>query len=125
MKIRLQEGLPYITATLTYRGQQLALDKVILDTGSTGTIFSADRVLAMGLLPEPLDTLHRVWGVRGAEFVFTKRLDQLAVGELAVSDFEIEVGAMEYEIELDGIVGLDFMMHAGAVIDLARMEVRR
>ena len=47
------------------------------------------------------------------------------MGELAVSDFEIEVGAMDYEIELDGILGLDFMMEAGAVIDLAQMEVRR
>jgi hypothetical protein len=123
VKIRLQDGLPYVTATLTYRGRQLALDKVILDTGSTGTVFSADRVPAIGLLPEPLDALHRVWGVRGAEFVFTKPLDRLAVGELAVDRFEIEVGAMEYEIDLDGIIGLDYLMQAGAVIDLGRLEV--
>lgn len=31
VKIRLHEGLPYITVSLTYRGQQLTLKKVILD----------------------------------------------------------------------------------------------
>jgi len=32
MRIRIHEELPYITVTLTYRGQQITLDNVILDT---------------------------------------------------------------------------------------------
>lgn len=58
----------------------------------------------------------------GAEFVFTKRVDRLSVGELSVQDFEIEVGAMDYGFEMDGIVGMDFLMEVGAIIDLARLE---
>jgi hypothetical protein len=125
MKIRVQEGLPYVTVSLTYRGQQITLEKVILDTGSAGTIFPTDRVSAIGLLPEPHSTLHRIRGVGGAEFVFRKRVDSLALGELQVNDFEVEVGAMEYGFDIEGIVGMDFLLQAGAVIDLAQLEIYR
>ena len=125
MKIRIQDGLPYVTATLTYRGQQLVLDKVVLDTGSAGTIFPVEKVAAIGLLPEPHDALHRIRGVGGAEFVFTKRVDSLALGELQVSGFEIEVGAMEYGFDIEGIIGMDFLTQARAIMDLSRMEIYR
>src|ERR1041384_2654676 len=102
MKIRLQNGLPYIGASLTYQGQQLALEIVLLDTGSAGVIFSTDKLLVIGLQYAPEDMAHRIRGVGGAEFVFTKRLDRLSVGELRVDNFEIEVGAMDYGFEIEG-----------------------
>lgn len=57
------------------------------------------------------------------EFVFTKRVDHLAIGELQVNDFKIEVGAMDYGFSMDGILGMDFLIAIGAIIDLHRMEV--
>lgn len=125
MKIRIHDGLPYVTATLTYRGQQVVLGQVLLDTGSAGTIFSADKVLAVGLQLEPDDVIHRISGVGGAEFVFTKRVDGLALAELAVDNFEIEVGAMAYGFDIEGIVGMDFLRQVEASIDLARLEIYR
>ena len=95
----------------------------MLDTGSAGTIFSTDKVLALGLQYEPDDIVHRIRGVGGAEFVFTKRIDRLAVDELQVTEFDIEVGAMDYGLEIDGIIGMDFLTQVGAVIDLARLEI--
>jgi hypothetical protein len=68
MKVRLDHGLAYIAATLTYRGRALVLGDVILDTGSAGTIFSADRLLEVGVVPEPQDAVHRIRGVGGTEF---------------------------------------------------------
>jgi hypothetical protein len=124
MEIRVQDGLPYITASLSYRGQQITLDKVLLDTGSMGTIFSADKMDTIDLLPESDDRIRQIRGVGGKEFVFTKRIDGLTVGELQVGNFEIEVGAMEYGFEIDGIVGMDFLLQTGAVIDLTQMEIR-
>lgn len=123
MKIHIQRGLPYVTASLSYRGQELTLNDVVLDTGSAGTIFSAERVSEIDLVPEPHDVIYQVRGVGGAEFVFTKQLSRLTVGELQVDDFNIEVGAMEYGIDVEGIVGLDFLIEAHAVIDLAELEV--
>jgi hypothetical protein len=88
MRVRLKDGLPYVEVSLIYRGQQITFENVRLDTGSGGTIFSADRVLAIGLHLEPNDFIHRIRGIGGAEFVFTKPLDRLTLGPLSVSDFE-------------------------------------
>ncbi len=123
MKIRLQDGLPYVTASLTYQGHQLSLENVLLDTGSAGAIFPTDKVVTIGLEYAPDDMVHRIRGVGGAEFVFAKHIDRLAVGELQVDDFEIEVGAMDYGFEIDGIIGMDFLVGVGAIIDLAQLEI--
>ena len=125
MRIQVQDGLPYVTVTLQYRGQQLDLANVLLDTGSAGTLFATDQVLAVGLQYEAHDPVHRIRGVGGAEFVFIKRIDRLSVGELQVSDFDIEVGAMDYGFAIDGIIGTDFLLQVGAIIDLSRLEIRR
>jgi hypothetical protein len=123
MKIRLQDGLLFIPTSLTYQGQQVTLDNVLLDTGSAGTIFSTDKVLVVGLQYEANDTVHRIHGVGGSEFVFTKRVDRLTVNGLHIDAFEVELGAMDDGIEIDGIIGLDFLISVGAVIDLAQLEV--
>lgn len=123
MKIRVEDGLLYITVSLTYRGQSLQIEKALLDTGSAGTVFSADSVLAIGLRYEMSDSVHRIRGVGGAEFVFSKQIDRLAVNELEVRDVVVEIGAMDYGFEIDGIVGLDFLLHVGALIDLAHLEI--
>ena len=123
MRIRLQDGLPYVTATLTYRGQQMSFRNVLLDTGSAGVIFSTDRILTIGLTYEPEDMVHRIRGVGGTEFVFTKRVDNLAVGELRVSNFQVEIGAMDYGFDIDGIIGMDFPIQVGAIIDLSKLEI--
>lgn len=123
MNIRIQEGLPYVTVTLHYRRQQLRLNKVLLDTGSAGTIFAVDKLDAINLLPEPHDDIHQIRGVGGTEFVFTKEIEKLSLDTLHVSPFEIEVGAMDYGFDLDGIVGMDFLMQTRAIVDLAKLII--
>lgn len=89
MKIRLEGGLPFVTTTLSYGGRELSLDRVLLDTGSAGSVFSADDLSRLGLLPEPQDRIRRIRGVGGTEFVFTKRLDSLLLGDMRVDTFDI------------------------------------
>ena len=108
---------------LEFRGKQITVDRVLIDTGSGGTIFSTDKMLLIGLQIEPEDSIYRIRGVGGSEFVFAKRVEQLSLGELRVSNFDIEVGALAYGFELDGIVGVDFLRQTGAVIDFIRLEV--
>ncbi len=119
-EIRIREGLPHVSMSLYHRSRRLDLENVLLDTGSASSIFSADRLLDIDLRCEPTDILNRIRGVGGTEFVFSKTIDRLALGDLTIADFEIEVGAMDYgfNFELEGIVGMDFLEHVGAVIDL-------
>src|SRR5215510_8208319 len=123
MNIQVQDGLSYVTVTLLYGGQQLDLTNALLDTGSAGTLFAADQVLAVGIQYEANDPVQRIRGIGGTEFVFVKRVDRLSVDELQVSDFAIEVGAMNYGFAIDGIIGTDFLLQVRAVIDLSRLEI--
>lgn len=124
MKIRLAQGLAYVEVVLTFRGRSLGIRDTILDTGSASSMFSADRLLEIGIVPEPGDALHRIRGVGGTEFAFAKRLDFLAVGGMNVADFEIEVGAMDYGFPADGILGLDYLLRVGAIVDLRDLNLR-
>lgn len=124
MKIELRGGLLYVPVHLEYGDQVLQLDDVILDTGSAGSIFSADALLNIELVPEPHDRIRRIRGVGGVEFVFTKRLDLVAVDDLHARDFEVEVGALDYGFAIEGILGADFLLQVGAVIDLNARELR-
>ncbi len=55
MKIRLDNGLPFVEITIEQDGARLVLNQVLLDTGSAGCIFSADKLLEIGLAYEPGD----------------------------------------------------------------------
>lgn len=123
MKLRLEHGLLFVDAQLVFRGSALQMRQVILDTGSAGSIFSADRLSEIGLQYEPNDRVHRIHGVGGSEFVFTKHVASLAIAELSLTDFEIEVGAMDYGFIFDGIIGVDFLVRVGAVIDMQALEL--
>lgn len=124
MKLRLEHGLPFVTLSISYRGSSLELSHVLLDTGSASSIFAVDRLSSIGLLPEPRDILKRIRGVGGVEFVFTKRVKRISLGDWAVEDFEIEVGAMDYGFPIEGLLGVDFLRAAQAVVDLAELEIR-
>jgi hypothetical protein len=50
LTIRLRGGLPYVTASLLHHGRRILTEDVVLDTGSAGTVFAADKVSAIGLL---------------------------------------------------------------------------
>ena len=113
MKVRLQDGLLFVTVLVVYQGQTAELTEVLLDTGSAGTVLAVDRLLDIGVRLEPQDTIRRVYGVGGSEFVFTKQVDRLLAGDLAVRDFEVQVGALAYGFQLDGIMGLDFLLAVG------------
>ncbi|WP_145333766.1 retropepsin-like aspartic protease [Paenibacillus xylanexedens] len=123
MKIADIYGLPFISVQLVYRGKKLTLKKVLLDTGSASTLLNADVVMDIGMIPEENDVVNTIRGVGGIEYVYTKSLDSIDVDGTVVEDFEIEIGSMDYGLEIDGILGFNFMKQTGAVINLNSMEI--
>lgn len=111
------------SASLFYSGKQLICENVLIDTGSARTVFSIGRVLEIGIQPEPNDAVRELIGIGGTEFVFIKQLDILSLGGFQMADFQVEIGAMDYGFEMDGIIGLDFLLRAKMKIDLDRLEV--
>ena len=88
-----------------------------------GSVFSADALEPLGFEPAETDIIRQIRGVGGSEFVYSKRVEALAVGEMAVQDFEIQVGAMYYGFPINGIVGVDFLLATQAIVDLQRLVV--
>ncbi len=99
------------------------MEKVLVDTGSSGTVLSVDRLADIGIKEHPDDINLTVLGIGGTESVFCKHIERLQVDSLIVEDFEVEVGGMDYGIPMDGIIGLDFLLQVGAVIDLSRLRI--
>ena len=123
MPLTLSDNLPFTTVTVTYQGTTVDIPHVLVDTGSAATLLAADIVSAIGIVPLPEDILHTLRGVGGTEVVFTRRLDSLQVGEHRLTNFEIEVGGMDYGFEMHGILGMDFLTQAGAIINLREMTI--
>lgn len=123
MKIDIQYGLPFVEIEVTFRGKKLSLNKVLLDTGSAGTILNANVVEDIGVVPEKNDIVDTIRGVGGVEYVYVKNFDSIQFNEISQKDFEVEIGNMDYGMTIDGILGFDFISAAKLVIDTDKMLV--
>ncbi|MNW37920.1 hypothetical protein D3C74_149740 [compost metagenome] len=65
-------GLPFVSMTVVFRGRELKLEKVLLDTGSASTLLNADIVQEIDMVPERNDVVDIIRGVDGVEYVHTK-----------------------------------------------------
>lgn len=123
MKISEIYGLPFISIKLEFRGELLQLEKVLLDTGSASTLLNADAVREVGMVPEEDDLVEIIRGVGGIEYVYTKSLDSITVDGTTINEFQVEIGNMDYGLEIDGILGFNFMKQTGVVINTNLMEL--
>jgi predicted aspartyl protease len=123
MKITECYGLPFVTIAIEFRGQRLKLDNVLIDTGSASTLLNADIVRDIGIIPEMDDIVETIRGVGGVEYVYTKIINSIAFGETVTKDFQVEIGSMQYGLEMNGIIGFNLLKLVGAKIDVDAMEV--
>lgn len=123
MQLHVRDNLPFVTVRLTFGGKSIEIPNVLVDTGSGGTIFSIDLLSKIGIVPQADDALLTIQGIGGKEVVFVRRVEALQVGDFSFEDFEIEVGSLDYDLPLDGILGMDFLIPAGAQIDLKTLEL--
>ena len=114
MQLALKDNLPFVHLKIGYRGTEIEIADVLVDTGSATTILAADQVAKIGIMPEPSDILFTIRGVGGIEAVFTRQVDYLKMDRRKIMGFEIEVG---------GILGTDFLLRTGAIVNLHDLEL--
>lgn len=110
---------------IVHNDKSIVVNNVLIDTGSGGTVFKMDIVEELDITIEPSDTIETIQGVGGCEFVYKKKIEKIKIGDLEVEDFKVEVGAMDYGFEINGIIGIDFLIRIKAIVDLARMTIKR
>lgn len=123
MQLTLTDELPFITITVAYQGAVVDIPNVLVDTGSATTLLSADWMSQIGLTPQPDDTLYTIRGVGGIEVVFTRLVDYLQLDQHRLNPFQIEVGGMDYGFDINGILGMDALRQAGAILNLRQLEI--
>ena len=123
MQLTLIHDLPFITVTAAYQNKSVDIPNVLVDTGSGTTILSVDWVRAIQIRASLEDELFTIRGVGGREAVFARVLDYLQVGEHKITNFEVELGGMDYGFEINGILGMNFLKKVGAIINLQTMEL--
>jgi predicted aspartyl protease len=123
MQLTLKDDLPFISLTVAYQGTEIEVPHILVDTGSASTILSADWMRQIGIVPQPEDTLYTIRGVGGTEVVFTRQVDYLQLGQQRLNQFQLEVGGMDYGFEINGILGMDALLQAGAILDLRQLEL--
>lgn len=121
MNLYIKHQLPFVQLRIWYKGQSLLLDKVLVDTGSASTIFKMDIVQDIGITAEKDDVLGSISGVGGSEFVFLKTVDSIEMNGIHIKDFTIDVGLMDYGINIDGIIGMDFLLEINGIINLDKL----
>lgn len=124
MKITERHGLPFVAIVIEFQGERLRLDNVLIDTGSASTLLNADIVRNIGIIPEKDDVVDMIRGVGGVEYVYTKIVDSIAMGEVVTQDFQVEIGSMDYGIDMQGIIGFNLLKRVGAKIDVDAMEIK-
>ena len=123
MQLTLKDELPFTTVKVAYRGAEIEVSNMFVDTGSATTILAADIVAQIGISPESADILHTVRGIGGTEVVFTRQVDHLQIDQQSLTQFQIEVGGMDYGFDINGILGMDFLVQAGAIVNLRDMRL--
>jgi predicted aspartyl protease len=123
VKLQLKYGLPFCSIKLIYKGNEIILEDVLIDTGSGGTVFKMDKVEKVGITIEDDDTIETISGIGGSEFVYKKYVDLISIGDLILCNFKVEIGVMDYGFDINGIIGMDFLKSVGAVIDLDKMII--
>ena len=123
MRLELEDSLAFVTVTMAYQGTHLIVTKVLMDTGSEQTVLAGDIVAAINIIPQPNDLVHTISGVGGIETVFGRQVDYVQVGDRKLTDFPVQVGGMDYGFEINGILGMDFLTQAGAIINLREMQI--
>ncbi len=123
MNISIKGGLPFTTVAISYKGSKIDIPNVLIDTGSASTIFATDIVETIGIAPMEQEILYTIRGVGGVELVFMRKVDSLDIGNCRIQNFEIEIGGMDYGFDINGILGMDFLSHSGAAIDLRKLTI--
>lgn len=71
------------------------------------------------------DLITTITGIGGVEHVIEKQVDEIEVNGLTVRAFTIQMGEMDYDIPMDGILGADFLLATRAVVDFDVLEIRK
>lgn len=101
----------------------MTIDKLVIDTGASHTLLSADVVADIGVYFETGDKIVSAFGIGGEENCFRKSFDAVTLGDFQIKDFNLDVGTLHEMLEIKGLLGLDLLVAANVVLDLSELTM--
>lgn len=105
-----------------YHGQKYADAYVALDTGATSTLFTPSLIRQLNL--EPTTAPYRMVSATDVEMVKGYRLGCIQLGEEKLENIEVTAMPLPDQLQLDGLIGLNFLSHFIVTFDFHIMQVR-
>ncbi|MNM44023.1 hypothetical protein D3C81_549140 [compost metagenome] len=94
---------------------------IIIDTGSSHTIFSPDVLEEIGVTYENGDSVYEAYGIGGTVPFYTKVMDQIVIDTLKIEHVEVDVGILPKTHK--GLLGLDILKTYGFIVDMKELEL--
>ncbi|MFF2483981.1 aspartyl protease family protein [Paenibacillus sp. NPDC058071] len=123
MRLQFDGHLLTAAVTVCFRGKDLELTDIIIDTGSSHTIFSPDALNAVGITYENGDPVYEAYGIGESVPFYTKKLDYIQIEDFKTAQLEIDIGILPKSHK--GLLGLDILKTYGFIVDLDKLELYR
>ena len=124
MNIRIDQGLPLVTCKIFYQKSTVLLNDVLIDTGSAATVFDSDSVASIGLLPNSDARIVKMYGIGGkSDYCFELMTEGLMIDRFLLHHFTIQLGNLRDAYGFHAILGVDFLLATGLLMDLNQLAL--
>ncbi len=114
-----KDGLLYVSILLRHGDKEVTIDNVIVDTGAAHTIILSDYLAELNVELSDTDELVKASGYGGMVYgAVRKKMNRIELGGMAIEDMKLDFGVIDPYDKINGLLGLDFLKAAKAVIDL-------
>ncbi len=116
--IRMEDGLPFITVVIHANGERLLLLRVLVDTGSAGVIMETEDLKVLGVAVPPTDPTS------GDQNYVGVQIDGIQIDDKLFGGVIVQPGLVQRDVQIDAILGVDFLTRIRASLDFDAMELR-
>lgn len=119
-----KDGLLYASIILQESDKSVIIDDVIVDTGAYHTIILTDYLEDLDVAFTEDDELVKSSGYGGLQMSSVrKKIEKVTIGDISLTNMKIDFGEIDTYERVNGLVGLDFLMSAGVIIDLVDLTM--
>lgn len=117
-KLQYKNGLLYTSIEFKFKEKSVFIEDVIIDTGASHTIIATEYLEEIDAPLLDADELVKTTGYGGVVYYsIRKKLDEIKCGNLVLKDIKLDFGVIDPKNRVNGLIGLDFLIGVGTVID--------
>lgn len=123
MKLEYKNELLFVDMNIGYKGNNVLLKNVVVDTGAAHAIIDPDSVYELGIKAEADDEFITMYGVGGEHYSYRKNINSISIGRDCLENINIDFGIIDEEGYINGLLGLDVLLKLGITIDLKELKL--